>query len=187
MMFYKYRTLDNFQFLLDIIVNNRLYAAKFDDLNDPMEGAYTTKDIVDDAFHDELKEHIGKIKICSLSENSDSPLMWAHYANGNRGCVIGLELPVNAKPQAVKYDGPSQINLYREMTPEERARKVLTYKSDFWENEQEIRTFVEDGLYQKVKVREITFGEKADRTAVSIIKKVVEKVAPAIKVERRRG
>lgn len=37
---YKYRSLDNFKFFIDIILNNRLYAAKYKDLNDPMEGQY---------------------------------------------------------------------------------------------------------------------------------------------------
>ena len=188
MMLYKYRTLDNFQFLMDIIVNNRLFAAKFDDMNDPMEGSYTTKDLVDRAFHEELKKNIGAIKICSLSKSADEPLMWAHYTNGNRGCVIGLELPKNTKSMPVNYDGPSRINLSRELPPAERAKRVLTYKNDFWIYEKEVRTFVEDGNYQQVIIREITFGEKVDRTAVSIIKKIIEKVAPAIVIiERKKG
>ena len=40
-MLYKYRTLDDFQFVLDILVNKRLYAATFEEMNDPMEGFYT--------------------------------------------------------------------------------------------------------------------------------------------------
>ena len=35
---YKYRSLDNWKFVLDIFLNKRLYAASFYDMNDPMEG-----------------------------------------------------------------------------------------------------------------------------------------------------
>ena len=38
--YYKFRSLDNIRHFLDILVNNRLYAARYDELNDPMEGAY---------------------------------------------------------------------------------------------------------------------------------------------------
>jgi len=37
---YKYRSLKNFQFIADLLVNNRFYAATFSELNDPMEGLF---------------------------------------------------------------------------------------------------------------------------------------------------
>ncbi len=39
-LLYKYRSLDNFKNFVDIILKNRLYAARYKDLNDPMEGQY---------------------------------------------------------------------------------------------------------------------------------------------------
>ena len=39
---YKYRGIQNFRFLVDIILKNRLYAAKYSDLNDPMGGSIIT-------------------------------------------------------------------------------------------------------------------------------------------------
>lgn len=44
--FYKFRSLQNPQRFIDIIVNKRLYAAEVEKLNDPMEGVFT-----DDANH----------------------------------------------------------------------------------------------------------------------------------------
>ena len=38
--YYKFRNLNSIRHFLDILVNNRLYAARYDELNDPMEGAY---------------------------------------------------------------------------------------------------------------------------------------------------
>ena len=38
--FYKYRSLSNLKRFIDILINNRLYAAKYIELNDPMEGFF---------------------------------------------------------------------------------------------------------------------------------------------------
>jgi hypothetical protein len=40
LILYKYRSLKNFQFIADTLVNNRFYAATFSELNDPMEGLF---------------------------------------------------------------------------------------------------------------------------------------------------
>ena len=37
---YKYRSLENLGRILDILLHERLYAANFKNLNDPMEGHY---------------------------------------------------------------------------------------------------------------------------------------------------
>lgn len=36
----KYRSLDDFEYFVDIIVNQKLYVAEYTTLNDPMEGHY---------------------------------------------------------------------------------------------------------------------------------------------------
>lgn len=38
--YYKYRSLSNLRYFLDILINKRLYMATYDELNDPMEGAF---------------------------------------------------------------------------------------------------------------------------------------------------
>ncbi len=39
-MLYKYRGIKELRYFVDIILNQRLYAAPYFDLNDPMEGHY---------------------------------------------------------------------------------------------------------------------------------------------------
>lgn len=41
-LYFKYRSLANLRNFLDILINKRLYMAKFTELNDPMEGAYVS-------------------------------------------------------------------------------------------------------------------------------------------------
>ena len=43
-LLYKYRSLEPWEYQLDIFINKRLHAAPFQDLNDPMEGMFTYSD-----------------------------------------------------------------------------------------------------------------------------------------------
>ena len=102
-MLYKYRSLSNYKILIDILANNRLYAANFKQLNDPMEGVYFF-------YNDELKEEFRKninegkngLGICSLSKGNDVELLWAHYANGERGICIGLSIVENGTNYTIR-------------------------------------------------------------------------------------
>ena len=90
MILYKYRSLGNYKYFIDIIVNNRLFAADYKSLNDPMEGMYYYRDgVVDVQTRNFIFNNKQKIKIGSLSMSSDNVVMWTHYANGHKGVVIG--------------------------------------------------------------------------------------------------
>ena len=90
---YKYRSLDNFKNFIDIILRNRLYAAKYKDLNDPMEGQYYyMAGELDRNIHDRLVDEKRELRLCSLSRVSNNELMWSHYTNGQRGVAIGLRV-----------------------------------------------------------------------------------------------
>lgn len=47
---YKYRSLDNFRNFIDILVNKRLYGAKYDSLNDPFESSGIAKVTIGSMF-----------------------------------------------------------------------------------------------------------------------------------------
>lgn len=180
-MFYKYRTLDNFQFVLDILVNKRLYAATFEEMNDPMEGFYTADPDIPIESLDALKTEQKSLKFCSLSKYNYSPLMWAHYANGNRGIAIGIEVKDYADLREVVYGSHSHL-VASKPTTIERAKDVLSFKADFWRYEDEIRIFADKGNYVNVTIKEIIFGERADRTQKALLKNIVKKVNPNIKI-----
>ena len=94
MKLYKFRSLDNIEFVLDILLNERLYCAPYSDLNDPLEGLFYTisspsitskkrfrryKEIND------LPVKNSDLRICSLSKGLDDIRMWSHYAAGHSG------------------------------------------------------------------------------------------------------
>jgi len=92
-LLYKYRGLEPWEFLLDILVNNRLYAAKFTSLNDPMEGIFIYyQDDASPSFITQMTQHKAQLGICSLSKTHNSTLMWSYYAASHQGVVFGLEV-----------------------------------------------------------------------------------------------
>ncbi|WP_341851480.1 DUF2971 domain-containing protein [Vibrio vulnificus] len=179
---YKFRTLDRFEFILDIIVNKRLYAATFESMNDPMEGFYTYgSDIPSEALA-ALESHKSSLRFCSLAKYSNNPLMWAHYADGNRGIAIGVELDESADLREVNYE--SQSNLIASVpTTLERAKNVLSCKASYWHYEEEIRVFAQTGNFIPVQVKEIIFGEKADDAQKALLKAIVQAIDPSIKLK----
>ena len=92
MHFYKYRSLSNIRYFLDILIFKRLYLASYSELNDPMEGAFRIQNGVDVSWLSLLRSEKNNIHICSLSKTYNSILMWSHYADSHKGCCIELEV-----------------------------------------------------------------------------------------------
>lgn len=90
--YYKYRSLRNLNRILDILINERLYAAKFQNLNDPMEGHYQYNADIDRNLKEQILSERDRTLICSLSRRSNIGLMWTHYADEGRGCCIELNV-----------------------------------------------------------------------------------------------
>jgi len=180
-MLYKYRTLNNFEFVLDIIVNQRLYAATFDSMNDPMEGFYTSNADVPEAALVALEDLKQTLKICSLTQYKDNPLMWAHYADGARGIAVGVEVNDGVDIRGVEYDSLSYLVAKKEASIE-RAKSVLTYKASYWRYEGEARVFVENVNFIYVEVKEVIFGEKVDQNQKDLLMRLIRAVDPNIKL-----
>lgn len=167
--------------MLDILVNQRMYAATFDTMNDPMEGFYTSDEDIPQASIEALEQHQKSLKFCSLSKYQNNPLMWAHYGNGCRGVAIGVEFKESEDMREVIYGSHSHLNASKPTTIE-RAKDVLSFKADFWQYEDEIRVFAKKGNFIPVKVKELIFGERADRTQKSLLKKIVQAANPSVEI-----
>ena len=182
---YKYRAFSNFENLVDIIVNSRLYAASYDKMNDPMEGGYSFPATYSNEQIDALEKVIAKQKFCSLSASSDIDLMWAHYANGNRGICIGVVLKSTRKAgeaYQVIYDGQPNLIHGCDKNDQDRARKILRHKSDCWRYEEEVRVFSNDGHLVDVEVKEIIFGKRTDTQLKPLVEALVKAFLPSVKI-----
>ncbi|EMR38138.1 hypothetical protein MUQ_04618 [Vibrio harveyi CAIM 1792] len=161
MILYKYRSLDNLKFLIDIFLNNRLYAAPYTDMNDPMEGHYFNRSgELSAEFKSALKGEKDNYGICSLSSVSNNNLMWAHYANSHNGVAIGVEVDSSFEVRKVKYKGLGSLTHNYSDQPAEAAVSILSHKLEIWDYEQEYRVFVQNDRYVAIAIREVIFGRR---------------------------
>lgn len=182
---FKYRALEPFRYLVDTLLKRRLYAAPYSDLNDPMEGRYVAlpSGAIDEDIQRLIKGNKEKIRICSLSRSPDIELMWAHYANGNRGLV--LEVGIDAAQydlRRVDYTGPAQISV--NMLNPTTAQDILSRKLEAWEYEKEERVFLEGSHYVDVELRSIIVGSRMSQQDFSLIKELAAKLCPDVPLHR---
>ncbi len=185
MKLYKFKSLKEFEYVADIIMNNRLYSADFKNLNDPMEGVFYSstkkKNIVMN-----ITESRQKQRVCSLSRKYNNPLLWAHYADSFRGVCIEIEVDesivtlhdINYTHEAptVIYDRDDKFMGELLPDPEEWAVRSLTRKFEEWSYEKEIRilnnsssSYIEVGI----RVVSVIFGVNTSEMYQDIITKII--------------
>lgn len=179
---YKYRATSRLENTLDIIINQRMYAAKFEELNDPMEGWYIYNP---DTFSQSRRRVIFKNKarygLLCLSEAYDNILMWSHYAENNCGIVVGVSVTdPDADVKQIEYVSDlSHIDMARKDIPEV-AKSILTKKLKMWQYERERRAFISGRSFIAVEVRELIFGFNIDKGLEKLLLKVSEKFCPNV-------
>jgi hypothetical protein len=183
---YKYRAFEPFRYLVDALLKRRLYSASYFDLNDPMEGQYIVSSSggIDENIKQKLEGKKNRIRICSLSRRQDIDLMWAHYANGDRGVVMGVEIDndkYDVRP--VDYSGP--IKLSRNALKPTSAQDILSRKLDAWTYEEEERVFLEGGQYVDVNLVSIIAGSRMSNQDYSLLSELVEKLCPEVPIVRK--
>lgn len=184
---YKYRNLNDYKRFIDILINKRLYASNYKDLNDPMEGQYYySEGILNHNVREKLYNEKNALKILALSKDNNNALMWAHYADGERGIAIGVKIDNHLYEVAdVVYDGPHSVdrNNYRNLT----AKEILKHKLNVWDYEKEVRVFVENNKHVFVKIHQIILGSKINTKDKEMIKRLTDFIDPNIQIiERNR-
>lgn len=188
MLLYKYRGIQGFRFFTDIILKKRLYAAPYFDLNDPMEGKYLysqNSGQINEGMRRLLKGEKEKIRICSLSRDSNNELMWSHYAEGHKGVAIGVEVDRNKyEVRPILYNGLHQVGLHN--LHMDSPIDILSHKLDVWNYEAEERVFVKNNHFVNVKIKEVICGRRMSNQDVGFITDLIEKIDPDIEVINAR-
>lgn len=136
MILYKYRSLANLKRLLEIIIDKRLYAPRYKELNDPMEGYFTyTKDVY--LYRKEINSLKEEALICSFSKSNLIGMMWIMYADEGKGCCLELEIEENTW-ECIEVDYERQIPKIDDSN-KVKMETLFGYKSSIWEYEQEVR------------------------------------------------
>jgi hypothetical protein len=179
-IYYKYRSLENFERFINILVNERFYAASYKDLNDIMEGLYIDLGLKPKVSR-EIKNAKENYRICSFSKINNHPLLWAHYADGSKGVCIGCRITgQNVSIENVTYTGLAEIKNCFEANI--TAKEILLHKEATWEYEEEVRVLTKNGAKQvKVKIEEIIFGKRIALERKKLIKDICEKFLPNVK------
>lgn len=153
-----------------------------------MEGhyLYSASGDLDVGMRDLLKGEKEKLRILSLSRRSDIELMWAHYADGNKGVAIGVEVDQGKHvSRPVVYEGPMVLDPRDLHT--NSAIDVLSRKLPAWVYEEEERVFVTQGQYVGVSVKEVILGSRMSNQDKSLIKNLVNLLLPYARVISQRN
>lgn len=174
-VFYKYKSVAAFEQIADAIIHSRLYASPPDKLNDPMEGAISS---VSRLRRQRLSPlYLQGYRVLSLSSDWTHELMWSHYADGHRGIVLGVRLPV-LRAQKVRYVRQLRRPL-NGWSQDLVARNLLLRKHTWWAYEQEHRVLTKD-KYVPVEIDSIILGERTEDHICELITWLCQKTSPPL-------
>lgn len=176
--YYKFRSLQNLKRFIDIILNERLYASRYDELNDPMEGVYLTDPSYRGIIRS-LREEKYKTRICSLSKDYRHTLLWSHYADSHTGCCIEVSA-VNERELPTTVNYIEHIPVVDHM---KEGKELLSHKSTVWEYEKEVRYFSKTS-YLKIRIYRVIFGLKVSKDDYRFYEKLIHAINPMIEICR---
>ena len=168
---------------VDALTNQYLYLASKEQLNDPIELPNLSKldsnSLIDPTNY----------RICSLSNNQNSMLMWSHYAQEHQGIMVeywfGGEFPSGVGIAKVDYTEDAKRNSEKDLYV---FNQYILTKNKEWEYESEVRIFSNQretvGFYSydypdndrdkiNAQIRSITLGCKFPENKKCLIKNIV--------------
>lgn len=170
--YYKYRSLANMKRFIDILMNRRLYASKYLDLNDPMEGFFLYDKNVPRNVISKLRDERATALICSLSKTPFNGLMWSMYGDEHKGCCIKLRVTSpNWEEVTVDYKGIKTVITNSNAS----IQTILGAKSVQWQHEEEVRYINTNpkSPYLKIDIDTIYLGAKMTRADVSFYTELI--------------
>ncbi|EOV6324838.1 DUF2971 domain-containing protein [Vibrio parahaemolyticus] len=182
--FYKYKSLSNFEFVLDILLRERLYASKYSELNDPMEGVIKVDGTIPDDLEETWKNILEDLRVCCFTPDDSNTLMWAHYADGGRGCAIEFELLPSSEVVKVSYRNKPKVSKNQLTT--DKAIEILKYKDSSWKYEKEFRCITSD-TYVPIAVKKLILGPKVQASTVELLQGILRCCKPDLQVVQLKG
>lgn len=162
---YKFKSLNNIEQVLDVIINKRLYCSLISDLNDVREASMEMNASLQFGIYElyvqnELQKLQSK-RVLSLTSSYKNHLMWAHYADGYKGVVIRLGVKKSDFVQVTYEDKCPDLDVLINSKTIDLIPTILTHKYKCWENEKEYRC-IQDDKYYSADVEEVIFGSRVN-------------------------
>lgn len=185
MLLYKYKRLDDLWQILDIIINQQMWCARWDTLNDPLEGRYEV------FFEEPASNFISRVnqsrdewRICSLSEDLHNFLLWSHYGAGHRGVAIEIDIPENT-PELEKICyipfSPIFTDINQSNTDQ---RGLFTCKTQGWEYEKEYRILSKQDFFKLPNpIKRIFLGPKVPVDRIIALKHILPDTVELVEME----
>lgn len=196
MLLYKFKSLQNIEFALDIIIKERLHCASYSELNDPFEGLFHTifkpstyyplipcliKEIKQCKTIEDLHVGVEHSKICSLSKSLNEIRLWSHYADGHKGIAIEIDFSKNMKDFYEVTYVPRLQEFGNTILTGPTPEKVLSFKTEHWSYEDECRIIQKDNFYSiSGRIKSIFTGHRISNFHLELLKKVVPSQIPII-------
>jgi len=200
MKLYKYRSLQRLDYVLDIILNERLFCPFYKNLNDPFEGIYATlvpsfgvsegfpffpsninKNISNYSDIDYLRhDEFDSIRICSLSSTFSDIKMLSNYADGHKGVIIEIEISDNNMKNIEKVKYNQNLPQYGPtFAASPGIRSVLSNKTFHWDYEKEYRVIGHDEYFGiSNNITAVYCGIRTPEKSINILRKAVPENIP---------
>lgn len=161
--------------IIDVFLNNHLFAANYYRLNDPIEGYYINRNSpLSEQLKNKIKYRKHNYRICSLTKVDNNKLMWAHYSKGFTGVVIGLK--TDEMVHKVNYRKLFELNKFcqGELTD---LKPIFLHKLIEWKYEKESRIVINDKrAFFDIKPLELIFGLRVDKKTKGNLIKMIRKI-----------
>jgi Protein of unknown function (DUF2971) len=193
MKLYKYKSLDNLWYLLDMLVFNRLYCAHWSELNDPLEGRYEIylgekSSTIETSMVGRIEEARDSYRISSLSADATNFLLWSHYAAGHKGIAIEVDIPQD-DPNLCQVTYSPFVSLFTDkLQTKEDMRHLFNGKSEEWEYEKEYRIICEEKFFRlPTPIERVFIGPMVDDQRLAILRAVIPTKIEVVKTELDRA
>ena len=187
MLLYKFRSLQQLNFLSDILLSERLYCPRYCDLNDPFEGVCTVHGQFGTSENPGIKwnstttiedlldpEGDNEVRVCSLSSSYEDVRMWSHYGGGHIGVAIEIDFD-GAEDSPSKVEYLEGLKRYDESLGDHPSvRDILLNKTNHWEHEAEYRIISTKPYYSiSGRIRRVLLGRRCTKMDAEMIKRLV--------------
>jgi hypothetical protein len=143
-----------------------------------MEGFYRTCENLPNYLRDHIFNQKGNYRICSLANNDNNTLLWAHYANGFAGIVVGLK--TKELVHSVNYNRLHELNDLLNIRNQD-ITSIFLHKHRVWEYENESRIILNNSKnFIKIEIVEIIFGMRTDHKLKKLLMTLFRKINPNI-------
>jgi hypothetical protein len=182
MLLYKYKPPSPFEHVADILINERLYCCPYYHMNDPFEGVFLESIEMDGSRFSVLStpddlvapEDYVVPRVCSLSSNGSSVLLWSFYAQRLEGVCFEIDCTgLEPSPHEVEY--PPEIPRFAEPNFAPSMVYALSHKREEWRFEQEYRLIaMNEHVLVQGRVRRVMLGPRCNET----IEVAIRRLAP---------